>query len=51
MPTGFGAGAQLTPARQSETVGSTTGVGGRHDADRDSGDMARLRRRFGAARG
>ena len=51
--TGFAIGfrAQLTLARQSETVRSTTGLGGRHDADQDSGNIAGFGRRFFVARG
>jgi len=51
--TGFAIGfrAQLTLARQSETVRSTTGLGGRHDADQDSGIIAGFGRRFFVARG
>jgi len=50
--TGFAIGfrAQLTLARQSETVRSTTGLGGRHDADQDSGNIAGFGRRFFVAR-
>src|ERR1035437_6314114 len=50
--TGFAIGfrAQLTLARQSETVRSTTGLGGRHDADQDSGNIAGFGRFFFVAR-
>src|SRR6202453_493224 len=48
--TGFGLRVQLTLARQSETVGSTTGLGGRDDADQDGGSLAGLYRGIFAAR-
>ena len=50
--TGFAIGfrAQLTLARQSETVRSTTGLGGRHNADQDSGNIAGFGRGFFVAR-
>ena len=42
---------QLTLARQSETVGSTTGLGGRDEADQDGGNLAGFYRGSFAARG
>jgi hypothetical protein len=41
---------QLTLARQSETVGSTTGLGGRDEADQDGGNLAGFYRGSFAAR-
>jgi hypothetical protein len=48
---GFGALVQLTLARQSETVGSTTGLGGRDEADQDGGNWAGFCRGGFAAHG
>ena len=42
---------QLTLAGQSETVGSTTGLGGRDEADQDGGNLAGFYRGSFAARG
>ena len=42
---------QLTLGRQSETVGSTTGLGGRDEADQDGGNLAGFYRGGFAARG
>ena len=42
MPTVLRPRPQLTLARQSETVAAITGLGGRHDADRDGGDIGSL---------
>src|SRR5664279_5675213 len=52
LHTGFAIGfrAQLTLARQSETVRSTTGWGGRHDAYQDSGNIAGFGTGFFVAR-
>lgn len=50
VPTGNGAGPQLTLPRQSETVGSATGLGGRRDADQGSGNIGSFRGCFFAAR-
>jgi hypothetical protein len=51
VPTEDGSGLQLTLPRQSETVGPTAGLGGRQDADQDSGNTGGFCRRFFAARG
>src|SRR5487761_2395105 len=50
VPTGNGAGPQLTLPRQSETVGPATGLGGRRDADQGSGNIGSFRGCFFAAR-